>query len=136
MELSQKMALFQTALDQFVDRLRDDRYVLAAVLVGSISEETIWRRESLHVWVIEVDGVTKRLRADGKDERIFRTFVEEGVNIDCEVIGRSRFKLMVEGSSRTAFSCSYFATRELVYCDDPSIESWFAAANQCIRWAI
>ena len=36
---------------------------------------------------------------------------------------------MVEGSSRTAFSCNFFAERKLVYCNDPSIENWFEQAN-------
>lgn len=128
--LAEKLQQYQLALDGFVARLREDRYVLAAVLVGSICEETIWRKESLHVWVIEADGVTKRLKADGNDERISRIFVEEDINIRAEIIPRSRFRMMVEGSSRTAFSCSFFAKRELVYCDDKSIASWFAKANK------
>jgi hypothetical protein len=36
---------------------------------------------------------------------------------------------MVEGASRTAFSCNFFALREIVYSKDPSIESWFKKAN-------
>jgi hypothetical protein len=126
---NEKCAQFQTALNQLVERIADDRYVLAVVLVGSISTETIWRRESLWLWIIEADGVTRRLPSDGKDERIFRILVENGINIHAEVIPRSRFKQMVEGSSRTAFSCNFFAERTIVYSKDPSIESWFKKAN-------
>lgn len=124
-----KVARFQAALDQLVDRVRDDRYVLAVVLVGSLTPETIWARESLHVWIVEADGVTRRLRSDGEDERIHRILVENGIDIHAEVIPRSRFKKMVEGASRTAFSCNFFALREIVYSNDPSIEGWFAQAN-------
>ena len=102
----QKLVRFQKALDQLVARVSEDRYVLAIVTVGSLSDATIWRRESLRLWIIEADGVTRRLRSDGNEERIFRILVEEGINIHAEVIPRSRFKQMVEGSSRTAFSCS------------------------------
>lgn len=126
---AEKIARFQAALDQFLERLAEDRYILAAVLVGSLSEETIWRRESIGLWIIEADGVSRRLRSDGKDERTFRTLVENGINLHAEVIPRSRFKLMVEGSSRTAFACNFFAKRTLVYSRDPSIESWFRQAN-------
>jgi hypothetical protein len=35
----------------------------------------------------------------------------------------------VEGSSRTAFSCNFFAERKLVYSKDPSIDNWFEQAN-------
>jgi hypothetical protein len=125
----QKLSRFEAALDQFLERVAEDRYVLAVVLVGSLSLETIWRRESIALWIIESDGVTRRLRSDGSDERIFRILVENGINIHAELIPRTRFKQMVEGSSRTAFSCNFFAERKLVYSTDPSIDNWFDEAN-------
>ncbi len=124
-----KLARFEAALDQFIERIAEDRYVLAVVLVGSLSTETIWHRESLGLWIIEADGVSRRLPSDGNDERIFRILVENGINIHAEVIPRSRFKKMVEGASRTAFSCNFFAERQIVYSKDPSIDSWFKKAN-------
>jgi hypothetical protein len=126
---AEKVARFQAALDLLIERIADDRYVLAVVLVGSLSTETIWHRESLGLWIIEADGVSRRLPSDGNDERIFRILVENGINIHAEVIPRSRFKKMVEGASRTAFSCNFFAERRVVYSKDPSIESWFEKAN-------
>jgi len=125
----EKLVRFEAALQQFVERITEDRYVLAIVLVGSLRSETIWQRESLGLWIIEADGVSRRLLSDGNDERIFRTLVENGINIHAEVIPRSRFKKMVEGASRTAFSCNFFAQRRIVYSKDPSIESWFKKAN-------
>ncbi len=120
---------FEKALNHLIERVSEDRYVLAIVLVGSLSKETVWRRESISLWIIEADGVSRRLRSDGNDERIYRTLVEDGINIHAQVIPRSRFKMMVEGSSRTAFSCNFFAQRKLVYSNDPSIDSWFELAN-------
>lgn len=125
----EKTAHFQSSLELFVERLAADRNILAAVLVGSINEELIWRKNAIGMWIIESDGVSKRLKSDGIDERIFRTFVEGDINIHAEIIPRSRFKLMVEGSSRTAFSCNFFARRKLIYCDDPSIAKWFETAD-------
>ena len=126
---TEKVARFQSALDQLIERFREDRYILAAVLAGSLSPEIIWRREAIRLWIIEADGVSRRLRSDGNDERIYRILVENGINIHAEVIPRSRFRQMVEGSSRTAFSCNFFAERRLVYCQDQSIENWFEHAN-------
>src|SRR5258707_1998898 len=125
----EKVARFEAALNQLIERITDDRYVLAIVLVGSLSVETIWHRESLGLWIIEADGVSRRLPSDGNDERGFRILGENGINIHAEVIPRSRFKKMVEGASRTAFSCSFFAQRQIVYSKDPSIASWFKKAN-------
>lgn len=125
----EKVARFEAALSQLIARVTEDRYILAVVLVGSLSEATIWDRESLGLWIIEADGVSRRLRSDGSDERIFRILVENGIDIHAEVIPRSRFKQMVEGSSRTAFSCNFFAERKIVYSVDPSIDRWFRQAN-------
>jgi hypothetical protein len=126
----EKVAQFQAALDRLIERVAEDRYVLAIVLVGSLSPETIWNRDSIGLWIIEADGASRRLRSDGNEERIYRTLVEDGINIHAQVIPRSRFKMMVEGASRTAFSCNFFSRRTLVYCNDPSIDNWFESANQ------
>lgn len=129
-QLAEKRQRFESALKLFLSRIQEDRYILAAVLIGSLTDETIWRKESMFLWVIEADGVTKRLKSDGNDEQIFRTLVEDDINLHVELIPRARFKQMIEGSSRTAFSCSFFAKRELVYCDDASIRNWFDQANE------
>src|SRR6516165_437249 len=126
---AEKVARFEAALKQFIERIAEDRYVLAVVLVGSLRVETVWERESLALWIIEADGVSRRLPSDGQDERIFRILVENGINMHAEVIPRSRFKKMVEGSSRTAFSCNFFARRQIVYSKDLSIDTWFKQAD-------
>ena len=127
---AEKLARFETGLAQFVDRVMADRYVLAVVEVGSLRAETIWARHALSLWIIEADGVTRRIPSDGTDERVFRILAENGVNIHAEVIPRSRFKQMVEGASRTAFSHNFFAERRIVASKDKSIDGWFTKANQ------
>jgi hypothetical protein len=127
---AEKLAKFETALAQFVERVMEDRYVLAVVAVGSLKPETIWARHALSLWIIEADGVTRRIPSDGTDERVFRILAENGVNVHAEVIPRSRFKQMVEGASRTAFSHNFFAERRIVASKDKSIDGWFTKANR------
>lgn len=125
-----KVERYKAALEQFVERVMADRYVLAVVEVGSLRAETIWARHALWLWIIEADGVTRRIASDGTDERVFRILVENGINIHAEVIPRSRFKKMVEGASRTAFSHSFFAKRRVVASRDKSIDGWFTKADR------
>ena len=127
---AKKLERYEAALDQFADRVMADRYVLAVVEVGSLRPETIWARHSLWLWIIEADGVTRRIASDGTDERVFRILVENGINIHAEVIPRSRFKKMVEGVSRTAFSHNFFAKRRIVASKDKSIDGWFKKADK------
>src|ERR1041385_270038 len=131
--ISEKLARFEKGLQLFLERIQADSNLLAAVLVGSLSEETIWRRDAISLWLIEKDGVTKRLRADGEDPRVFRPLVEEGVNLHAELIPRARFKRMVEGSARTAFRFSFFARRKMLYSNDPALAKWFEEADTLAR---
>ena len=106
-------------------------FTLEGKEVSAASGETIWdvaKREgekSPHLCHVDLPGY----RVDGNDERVFRILVENGIDIHAEVIPRGRFNKMVEGASRTAFSCNFFAERQIVYSNDPSIESWFKKAN-------
>lgn len=133
MNRTEKLKRFEKALELFLERVREDPNLLAAVLVGSLTEETIWRKDAICLWLIEKDGVTKRLRADGEEPRIFRTLVEEGVNLEVELIPRTRFKRMVEGSARTSFRYSFFERRRLLYSSDPSLAKWFEEADTLAR---
>lgn len=124
-----KLTRYEKALSLFVDRLKEDRWIVGAVLQSSLCEETIWKREKIHLWIIEADGVTRRCRFDDEEKQIYRTFIEEGIMIAAEVIPRSRFKRMIEGNSRTAFTCNFFARRILLYTTDASLDRWFKDAN-------
>jgi hypothetical protein len=59
-----KVAYLEAALNQLFERIAEDRYLLAIELVGSLSTETIWHRETLGLWIIEADGVGRRLQAN------------------------------------------------------------------------
>ena len=128
-----KLKQYQSAIDAFVERIKEDRWVLAVVQVGSINEETIWRKDGIGLWIVEADGVTRRRQSDGEEHRIWRTMVEHDVNLWAEIIPRARFKRMVEGASRTAFSFNFFARRTLIYSADESISNWFDEANSLAR---
>ncbi len=127
--VEEKLQHYRTALDAFIERVKEDRWVLAVILVGSINEETIWRKDDIRLWVVEADGVTRRRQSDGEEHRIWRAMVEMDVNLWAEIIPRTRFKRMVEGASRTAFSFNFFARRHLIYSADESITNWFEEAN-------
>ncbi len=51
--ISKKVARHENALRVFLERVRRDPNLLAAVLVGSLTEETVWQRDSISLWLIE-----------------------------------------------------------------------------------
>ena len=132
-DLGAKLKQYQSAVSSFIERVKEDRWVLAVVQVGSLNEDTVWRKDGIGLWIVEADGVTRRRQSDGEEHRIWRTMVENDVNLWAEIIPRARFKRMVEGASRTAFSFNFFARRTLIYSADESISNWFDEANSLAK---
>lgn len=127
--LSAKASRYDAALAAFIDRLRADRTVLAAVRLGSGAPATLWDADSLSLWVIIADGTQPRRRSDGDQPRVWRTAVEDDLDLHCELIERAKFKRMVEGADRNTASWSAFCARSLIYCTDDGIARWFEIAN-------
>src|SRR5690242_19737636 len=40
--LAETAARFREALESFVEKVRQDRYIIAAILFGSLSHDTVW----------------------------------------------------------------------------------------------
>ena len=46
---------FTAALDALVDQIREDRAILAAVLCGSLSHDTVWARSDIDLVLVTID---------------------------------------------------------------------------------
>lgn len=44
---AEKVVRFRRALGRLIERVSEDRYILAVVLVGSLDDQTIWDRETI-----------------------------------------------------------------------------------------
>jgi RNA polymerase sigma factor (sigma-70 family) len=109
------VALFTAALDSFVERVKQDRYVIAAILFGSLSHDTVWRKSDIDIILV------------GRDERPVTHFslVENGVNIHALMYPRSKFKQVIEGSLHGSFFHSSFALSTLLFTTDDSIRAYY-----------
>ena len=122
-DLVEKTQHYREALEQFLERLKEGP-LCPGCRVGWQSRQ----RDDLAQRLDWAMGHRNGWGDENAYERTVRTSAsfahswKNGVNIHAEIIAYSRFRRMVEGNSRTAFSCNFFALRELVYCDDPSIE--------------
>ena len=109
------VALFTAALDSFVEKVKQDRYVIAAILFGSLSHDTVWRKSDIDIILV------------GRDERPVTHFslVENGVNIHALMYPRSKFKQAIEGSLHGSFFHSSFALSTLLFTTDDSIRAYY-----------
>jgi predicted nucleotidyltransferase len=110
---------FRAALDALVERINQDRAVLAAILCGSLSHDTVWARSDIDLVLVTVD--------DRKVEATHRALYAEGVNVHALLLPRAQFRAAVEGSIHNSFIHSFLTKGRLLYTHDETI------ADLCAR---
>ena len=105
---------FAAALDSLVQRLKQDRSILAAILCGSLSHDVVWAQSDIDLALVTVD--------DRKVEGGAIALNAEGVNVHAFVMPRARFRAAVEGSLHSSFIHSLLVKGRLLYSHDETIE--------------
>jgi uncharacterized protein len=119
-QFADTLAIFTAALDSFVEKVKQDRYVVAAILFGSLAHDTVWRKSDIDLILI------------GRDERPVTGFslLENGVDIHATLYPRSRFKQAIERSLQGSFLHSSFALSTLLFTTDDSIRAYYHEAQR------
>jgi len=104
---------FSRALDVLVEQIRQDRSVLAAILCGSLSHDTVWDKSDIDLALVTID--------DRKIEEGGRSLYAEGVNVHAMLMSRAEFRKTAEGSIRNSFMHSLLAKGRLLYAHDDTI---------------
>ena len=104
---------FTAALDALVDDLKKDRSVLAAILCGSLSHDTVWEKSDIDLALVTIDD-SKSMQGD-------RTINADGVNVHAILVPRAKFRTLVEGTLRNSFMHSLLAKGRLLYTHDDTI---------------
>src|SRR6266487_3643491 len=109
---------FTEALDDLVAQVKQDRSILAAILCGSLSHDTVWAKSDVDLALVTIDD---RLVPAG-DKALYA----DGVNMHAMLLPRAEFRKAVEGAVRNSFLHSLFAKGRLLYTHDPTIADLFA----------
>ena len=120
-------AQFESALESFVKKAREDRQVLAAILFGSLSSDRVWEKSDIDLIVVTRDD-KKLFRREGKDDDEVvegATLNEHDVDIHVFMQPRSAFKKMIEGGLQSSFMHSAFAKSRLLFTHDDTIRDLY-----------
>ncbi|MEW6735727.1 MAG: hypothetical protein AB1489_30830 [Acidobacteriota bacterium] len=112
---------FTEALDTLVEQVKGDRSVLAAILCGSLSHDTVWAKSDIDLVFVTID--------DKKVDLAGLALYSHGVNVHAFLIPRTEFRKMVEGSIHNSFMHSFLTKGRLLYTHDQTI------ADLCARLA-
>src|SRR5436305_10021920 len=104
---------FADALDALVEDVKADRSVLAAILCGSLSHDTVWEKSDIDLALITID--------DKKVESAHLALNADGVNVHAFLMPRTEFRKTVEGAIRNSFMHSLLAKGRLLYTHDETI---------------
>ena len=104
---------FATALDRLIDEVREDRSILAALLCGSLSHDTVWAKSDIDLVLVTIDD--RKVKEGGI------SLYADGINIHALLTPRARFRSMVEGAIRNSFMHSFLAKGRLLYTHDDTI---------------
>lgn len=110
---------FTAALDALVEQVKSDRSILAAILGGSLSHDTVWAKSDIDLLLVTID--------DRKLDKEGITLYADGVNVHAGLMTRAEFRKVVEGSIRNSFEHAFLAKGRLLYTHDESI------ADLCAR---
>ena len=106
---------FSDALDALVTQIKADRSILAAILCGSLSHDTVWAKSDIDLALVTID--------DKKIEHSGISLNAGGVNVHAFLMPRAEFRKTVEGSIQNSFMHSLLAKGRLLYTHDETISN-------------
>jgi predicted nucleotidyltransferase len=113
---------FTAALERLVEHIKEDRSVLAAILCGSLSHDTVWAKSDIDLVLVTID--------DKKVEASDVALYADGVNVHAFLMPRAEFRKKVEGSANNSFTHSFLAKGRLLYTRDQSIAALCARLHE------
>lgn len=104
---------FSAALETLVGQVKRDRSVLAAILCGSLSHDTVWEKSDIDLVLVTID--------DQKPAKEAISLYADGINVHALLLPRTEFRQLVEGSIRNSFAHSFLAKGRLLYTHDETV---------------
>ena len=104
---------FADALDALVAGIKKDRSILAAILCGSLSHDTVWEKSDIDLLLVTADD----RHAKGSDIALYA----DGVNVHANLLPRAEFRKVVDGSVQNSFFHSLLAKGRLLFTHDDTI---------------
>ncbi|OJU12089.1 MAG: hypothetical protein BGN88_02655 [Clostridiales bacterium 43-6] len=112
---------FEQALNSFTDKLKPDPNIVAVILCGSLSNDTVWEKSDMDVTV---------LVREMKLPITSFCIEEDGLIINAGIQKEFDFKRMLERSLGGGFLYSYYSKAKVVYTNDESLRDYIARSQK------
>lgn len=113
---------FRRAVSALVEEVKEDRSILAAVLCGSLSHDTVWAKSDVDLVLVTVD--------DKKIGEGSLSLYADGLNVHAILMPRAVFRGTVQSAIRNSFMHSLLAKGRLLYTHDETIGELMARLQE------
>src|SRR4051794_8502081 len=110
---------FEAAVNELVEQVKHDRSILAAILCGSLSHDTVWAKSDIDLVLVTMD--------DRKTSDNGLALWADGINVHAILLARAEFRKLTEGAIRNSFMHSLLAKGRLLYTHDETIATLCSA---------
>ncbi|MCE7749741.1 MAG: nucleotidyltransferase domain-containing protein [Candidatus Heimdallarchaeota archaeon] len=111
---------YEQALDNFVKKAKQDPYVIAVILAGSLAYYDVGEDSNLDILIVVKDEA---------DSPRGRRFTEDNIEIDASVLKRNDFKRLVEGTAQGGMFHSFFSKGKILHSTDETIQDYIKDSN-------
>jgi predicted nucleotidyltransferase len=111
---------FETALELFVNKAKEDKEVLGIILFGSLAYNYVHERSNINVMVVVKEGRSS-----------YKRLVENGVSIDAGVYNINEFRRRIFGRQRVAYHQS-LSRSKLLFSRDGAIDDLYNSIGEKI----
>ena len=98
------------ALDNLTDTLREDMYILAAVLTSNLAEDNVWEKTTPYITLILRDGT--------KFKREEYQLIEDGIPFRVQLHTRSNYRKLLDGTLQGSSLHSILAESRVLFSKD------------------
>ena len=98
------------ALDNLTDTLREDMYILAAVLTSNLAEDNVWEKTTPHITLILRDGTKFKQKA--------YQLIEDGIPFRVHLHTRSDYRKLLDGTLQGSSLHSILAESGVLFSKD------------------
>ena len=122
------------AVAAFAEDIKEDRYILAAILTSNLEPYNVWEQTTVEITLICRDDARLDPRSsfsevdiDGESEEPPAprySLVEDGVNINVTIYRRSEYKRMIEGGLQADTFHAILLRSKCLFSKDDTVELW------------
>lgn len=112
---------YEATLESFIQQVKQDEYIVAAILFGSLAKGEVWEKSDIDLVLI-----TKDVHTPYKDLWI----TENGINIQVSVFSRNQFIRSRQRALHGSTTHHVYTTSKILFSEDTSIKEFLESMHK------